>query len=107
MTTKWFERADALMRDRRISRVAVGDALGITGQAASLKLSGQRPTSVDEIRVIAGVIGVSVAELISDDAGYVQNLDEEELLKLFRLLNADQQKSILTMMRSIISSKTN
>jgi len=91
------------MRDRGISRVAIGDAIGITGQAASLKLSGQRPTSVDEIRVIAGVIGVSIAELIADDSGYVQNLDEEELLKLFRLLNADQKKSILMMIRSIVT----
>lgn len=92
------------MREREISKVEIGDALGISGQAASMKLYGKRPTSVDEVRAIAGVIGVSVAELIGDDAGYVQNLDEEELLKLFRLLTPDQQKSILVMMRSIISN---
>lgn len=90
-----------------ISKVAIGDALGITGQAASMKLSGKRPTTVAELSVIAGVIGVSVAELVADDSGYVQNLDEEELLKLFRLLTADQRKSILTMMRSIIASNPN
>lgn len=90
------------MLERRISKAAVGRALHITGQGVSLKLSGQRPTTVDEIGVIAGVIGVSFAELVGEDVGYVQSLDEEELLKLFRLLTIEQQQSILTMMRSIL-----
>jgi predicted transcriptional regulator len=95
------------MRERDISRVSVGDALGITGQAVSLKLSGQRPTTVDEVVVIAEVIGVNVAELVGEDAGFVQSLDEEELLKLFRLLSDEQRKSILSMMRSILFTKVN
>lgn len=90
------------MKERHISKAAVGRALHITGQGASLKLSGQRPTTVDEMVVIAEVIGVNFADLVGEDVGYVQSLDEEELLKLFRLLTAEQQKSILTMMRSIL-----
>jgi transcriptional regulator with XRE-family HTH domain len=104
MTTKWYERAHALMKDGEISRVRVGQALGVTPQSVSLKLSGQRPTSVDEISVIAGVLGVSAAELVAEDAEYVSSLDEVELVKLFRLLNPDQKASILNMMRSFVGT---
>jgi transcriptional regulator with XRE-family HTH domain len=99
MTTKWYDRADALLKQRRMSRADVGRALGLTSQAVSLKLSGQRPTSVDEIGLIAGVIGVSVGELVEGDESFLTSLDEVELVKLFRMMTAEQKASVLNMFR--------
>jgi hypothetical protein len=107
MTTKWYDRANALLGKLDISRVTVGEAIGQSAQSASMKLAGKRPTTVEEIAVIARLVNVSVAELVADDEGFVRSLDEEELLKLFRLLNTDQRTSILNMMRSFVGNSPN
>jgi hypothetical protein len=107
MTTKWFDRANALLSNLDISRVEVGEAIGQTAQSASMKLAGKRPTTVDEIAVIARLVHVSVAELVGDDEDFVRSLDEKELLHLFRLLSEGQRVSILNMMRSFIGSAHN
>lgn len=107
MTAKWYDRADALLKERGISRVRVGQALGQTPQSASLKLSGQRPASVDEIAVIAGLIGVSAAELIAGDMEFITSLEELEFLKLLRMLTPDQKALILNTMRTFIGATVN
>lgn len=107
MTTKWYDRANALLGKLDITRVTVGEAIGQSAQSASLKLAGKRPTTVDEIAVIARLVNVSVAELVADDDGFVRSLDEEELLKLFRLLSPLQRSSILSMMRSFAGNSPN
>jgi transcriptional regulator with XRE-family HTH domain len=108
MTTKWYERVDALLKQRRLSRADVGRELGITSQAVSLKLSGQRPTSVDEIAAIAGVVGVSVGELVEGDESFLTSLDELELVKLFRMMSPEQKATVLSMFRAMmgVGSKT-
>jgi transcriptional regulator with XRE-family HTH domain len=102
MTTKWYERVDALLKLQRLSRADVGRALGITSQAVSLKLSGKRPTSVDEIDVIAGVVGVSVGELVAGDESFLTSLDELEWVKLFRLMTAEQRVAMSAMVRAVM-----
>lgn len=106
MTTKWYDRADALLKQRRLSRADVGRALGMTSQAVSLKLSGQRPTSVDEIGVIAGVIGVSVGELVEGDESFLTSLDELEWIKLFRMMTPEQRVAMTTMVRTMMGVTT-
>lgn len=107
MTTKWYDRANALMKEKDLSRVKLARVLGQSPQSVSMKLQGARPTSVEQIAVIAGFLNVSAAELLADDDEYVHNLDEGELLKLFRMLNSDQKVSILNMMRSFVGNTGN
>ena len=107
MTMKWYERANALLSNLGITRVTVGEVIGQSAQSASLKLAGKRPTTVEEVALIARLVNVSVAELVADDEGFVRSLDEEELLKLFRLLSPMQQSSILSMMRSFAGNPPN
>lgn len=104
MTPKWYDRADALLKERGISRVKVGHALGQTPQSASLKLSGQRPASVDEIAAIAGLVGVSAAELIAGDMEFVTSLEELEFLKLLRMLTPEQREVIFSTMRNFLGA---
>jgi transcriptional regulator with XRE-family HTH domain len=102
MTVKWYDRVDVLLKQHRLSRADVGRALGITSQAVSLKLSGQRPTSVDEIGVIAGVVGVSVGELVEGDESFLTSLDELEWIKLFRMMTAEQRVAMSAMVRAVM-----
>jgi transcriptional regulator with XRE-family HTH domain len=103
MTTRWFDRANALLKTKGLTRVEVGKALGLTPQAASLKLSGQRPTSVGEIEVIAGIAGVSAAELIMGDAEYILSLDEMDTIRLYRLLSPEQKVSFKSMLQAAVN----
>lgn len=103
MTTKWFDRANALLEGRGVTRVTVGEALGQSPQSASLKLSGKRPTTVDEIAIIARLAGVSVSELVFDDESFVRSLEEEEWLKLFRMLSVNDRAMFFDLIRSRVS----
>lgn len=57
------------MGRRRIRQTAVAAALGLTQQAVSYKLNGLRPLTLDELSVIADLLGVSSADLLAEPAG--------------------------------------
>lgn len=100
MTTRWFDRVNALLKAKGLTRVIVGKALGISPQAVSLKLSGKRPTSVVEIEVIAGLMGMTGAELVMGDEQYMSSSDEFDLVLEYRRLPAEQQAAFRALLRA-------
>lgn len=48
-----------------IPQTRVASALGLTQQAVSQKLHGRRPLTLDEIEVIAPMLGMSAAQLLA------------------------------------------
>lgn len=97
----WYERAADLLRTRGVSRAEIGRKLGISGQAVTLKLQGERPTTVPEIKVIAEFSGVSVSELLGEEAFLIEAQDEVQLIELWRLLSHEQRQQILGIMRAL------
>lgn len=71
----WHDHAARLLHTLHISRAEVGRALGISGQAVTLKLQGKRPTTVAEIKVIARFARVTVAQLLGEDVYLVETKD--------------------------------
>jgi transcriptional regulator with XRE-family HTH domain len=55
-------RAELARND--VTQVQVAAALGITQQAVSQKLSGRRPFSLDDVEVIAPMVGMAPDELV-------------------------------------------
>lgn len=100
----WYERAAALLASRRVSRAEIGRRLGISGQAVTLKLQGERPTYVPEIRVIAEFAGVSVSELLGEEAHLIEARDEIELIELWRLLTPEQRSQVSAIIRSLVGA---
>lgn len=99
----WYERAAELLRLRGVSRAEIGRRLGISGQAVTLKLQGERPTTVPEVKVFAEFAGVSVSELVGEEAFLIEARDEKEMIELWRLLNPEQRNQVLAIMRSLAS----
>lgn len=93
----WYERVAASLRSRGVSNAEVGRALNpkVTGQAITLKLQGKRPVTVDELKVMAGLAGMTVAEAVGDDAVVIELKDEMDLIELYRLLTPEQRKMLL------------
>jgi transcriptional regulator with XRE-family HTH domain len=92
---RWFERLAAGLSTKGISAAEAGRRLGISGQAVGLKLRGERGVSVDELKALAKMAGLSVAEVVGDDAVVVELEDEKDLIELYRLLTPSQRKMLL------------
>jgi len=52
MNEKWYEKAKRLLRKNKITLEKVGARLGVNKSAISLKLTNQRPTTVEEAKAI-------------------------------------------------------
>jgi hypothetical protein len=99
----WFEKAAKLIDARGYTRAEIGRRLNITGQAVTLKLQGKRPTNVEEAKVFAEFAGVSVSEMLGDDAYLIEARDEVEMVELFRLLSVEQRKRLMEFARFMLS----
>lgn len=102
---RWFERVDKALKERGVSKAAVGRELGLTGSAVTHKLLGNRPTNIDELKVIARLAGMSVAEAVGDDAVVIELRDEMDLIELYRLLTPEQRKMILGLAQQLAGAK--
>lgn len=102
----WYERVAASLRSRGVSNAEVGRALNpkVTGQAITLKLQGKRPVTVDELKVMAGLAGMTVAEAVGDDAVVIELKDEMDLIELYRLLTPEQRKMLLGLAAQLAGS---
>lgn len=60
------ERIYMLMRRQGISQMQLARHLGIAQTAISKRLRGQRSWSVSDLQITAGVLGVTIADLVAD-----------------------------------------
>ena len=102
---RWFERIDKALKERGVSKAAVGRELGLTGSAVTHKLLGNRPTNIDELKVMARLAGMSVAEAVGDDAVVIELRDEMDLIELYRLLTPEQRKMLLGLAQQLVSTR--
>lgn len=98
---RWYERVAMAIADRGLGPKEVGAALGVTPQSAGQKLQGKRGVSVDELKVLAGLAGMTVSEAVGDDAVVIDLEDEKDLIELYRLLSPEQKKTILNLVRDV------
>lgn len=99
---RWFERIAESLESKRVSKAAIGRELGMSGQSVSMKLSGKRPVSVEELKVLARWAGMSVAEALGDDAVVIELKDEQDLIELYRLLTPEQRTMLLGLARQLV-----
>lgn len=90
-----LDRIAASLAARNISKAAVGRALGMTGQAITQKLQGKRPIEAEEMKVMAELAGMTLAEAMGDDAVVIDAGDEQDLVKLYRMMTDEQRARML------------
>jgi transcriptional regulator with XRE-family HTH domain len=104
---RWFERlADGLAK-KNVSAAEAGRRLGISGQAVGLKLRGERGVSVEELKALAKMAGLTVSEVVGDDAVVIDLQDEKDLIELFRLLSPEQRKMLLGLAAQLAGKDNN
>lgn len=67
-------RIREIMKDRGLSQGALADAVGVSRATINNYLCGDTPMTLDRADQIAGVLGVTLADLVADDND-VQALD--------------------------------
>lgn len=96
---RWYERLAEGLAKAGVSKAEAGRILGMTGQSVTLKLQGKRPVSVDELRTLSGLAGMTVSEVIGDDTVVLDDPEEIALVELFRMLSPEQRGAWLNLLR--------
>lgn len=103
----WYEVAKPLLKKKKITHKKVAKALGLNStSAASHKLNGTRGSDLDEIEIIASMLGMTLAELVSEDNSFTKTEDEKELLEVFRVISDKEQKMAIKMIKSLVNEST-
>lgn len=103
---RWYERVALAIRAKGMGPTEVGLALGVTPQSAGQKLQGKRGVSVDELKVLAGLAGMTVSEAVGDDAVVIDLQDEKDLIEFYRLLSPEQRSMLLGLAQQLASTAT-
>jgi len=90
-----------MLRGKGISQQEVADKLGCTQGGASHKLNGQREATIDEVLIIAEMLGVSISAFTEDDPVSASSEEEKRLLRQFRELDDDQRSMTLKMIKAM------
>jgi transcriptional regulator with XRE-family HTH domain len=101
----WYERVAAGLDAKGVSKAAVGRELGMTGAAITHKLQGQRPTNIDELKVMCRLAGLSVSEALGDEAVVIELRDEIDLVELYRLLTPEQRKMLFGLAQQLVGTR--
>lgn len=89
----FYERIDAAFKLREVNRAQVGrETGGKTGQAVTQKLQRKSAVTPLEIEVYARHAGMSVSEALGDSAVVIEAEDEQDLVRLYRLMTPEQRR---------------
>lgn len=102
---RWFERIAAGLASKDLSSAEVGRRLGISGQAVGMKLRGERGVSVEELKALAALAGLTVAEVVGDDVVVIEIQDEKDLIEFYRLLTPEQRVMLLGLAKQLAAPK--
>lgn len=98
---KWHEKAKRLIKQKKITQEEVGVALGIKKASANHKLNGLRPTTTQEKAIIAGLIGLTLDELLCDDPDYPKATRDVEIMRMLRDIDSSDKESFIKMLKGL------
>jgi len=81
---RWYDRARGLLKEKGFTYVDIAKELGYSKSGVGHYLTGTREPSIQQIKDIAKLCGVSVSELLGDDALFISDEREKKLIELFR-----------------------
>lgn len=88
----FYERIDAAFNRLDVNRAQVGRETGKSGQAVTQKLQRKSSVTPYEIEVYARHAQMTVSEALGEQAVVIEAEDEQGLIRLYRLMNPDQQQ---------------
>lgn len=99
--TSWHQKAKALLKAKRVKYADVAEALCVGESAVGHYLNGRREPSIEQVRTIARLAGVSMSELVGEDAYFLVNKSERDLIDDFRGLSQAEREIASRMIHSL------
>lgn len=88
----FYERISAAFDRLQVNRAQVGRETGVSGQAVTQKLQRKSAMKPHEIEVYAKHAQMTVSEALGDFALVLDLEDEQDVVRLYRMMNPEQQK---------------
>lgn len=89
----FYERIDEAFNRLKVNRAQVGrETGGKTGQAVTQKLQRRSAVTPHEIEVYARHAQMTVSEALGDSAVVIEAEDEQDVVRLYRLMTTEQRK---------------
>lgn len=97
MSKRWYEVAKARMAAANppIKVKDIAEVLDMTPSGAGHYLLGRREPSIEQLKLIAGRIGISMSEMCGEDPYFIVDEDEREAINILRQLPEDSVKRAL------------
>ena len=99
--SKWYTKARIALRDAGVRFEDVATATGVTRSAVGHWLSGRREPSVEELRTIAKMAGLSLDQMVGDDPRFLISDLDKALFDAVRQLPDDQKRALLATVQAL------
>ena len=102
----WNEVAKAMALEKGITYQEIANAVGCTKGAVSHWFNAVNRPRIETIRKIAKVLGTTITELVQEDAYFLTDDTERELIDLLRSVKTDEQrKEFIRLASAFMASK--
>ena len=98
---EWQVRVKSLFKSAGITYPEIGAAMGITAGAVGHYLNGRREPSVKQLKQMARLLGMTIGEMIGDEAYFLDDPLDKEIVDATKSLNDDQKRAILELIKQI------
>jgi hypothetical protein len=89
----FYERIEDAFTRLKVNRAQVGREVGgKSGQSVTMKLQRKSPVTPHEIEVYARFAQMTVSEALGDSAVVIEAEDEQDVIRLYRLMTPEQRK---------------
>jgi len=100
----WQQKARSLMQEKGVRQQAIAESLHVSKGTVSHWLSGRHKPSLKQLREIAGVLKVSLPELIEDDETFVRDERELEVIRQLRSLDENQKVAAAALIKAVLEN---
>jgi len=104
MNKTWQDKAREAMRRLEINQDDIADGLGKSKGTISNWFSGRHPPSLEDLKEISKMLGLSIAEMLSEDDCLARNQIELETLRALREIPEDQRDRAAALIAAVLSA---
>ena len=102
MASKWTDRLKAGLKRKGLVYKDLAVKLNVTEGAVSHYLNEARQPSIDQVKVMAKMVDISVSELLGDDAVFISNEQQIKAAELVGSMSDDKKDIALKLLETLV-----
>ena len=102
---KWAIKARQALKQKGITFKDVGVELGLSESMVSRQLAGKRNVNMRQIKVYTRMLGMSLSELIGEDAVFITDDKQLKAVELIKEIPEDKKELALRMLEAFLNNK--